>query len=62
MLAIFSRVKLTLEEANETLKEAGFSNVGRLNHHELVPEIPLLGSGKTNHRALKTQLAEKYAV
>ena len=62
VLAIFSRVKLTLEEANETLKEAGFSNVGRLNHHELVPEIPLLGSGKTNHRALKTQLAEKYAV
>ncbi len=62
VLAIFSRVTLTLEEANETLKKAGFSNVGRLNHHEPVREIPLLGTGKTNHRALKTQLAKKYGV
>ena len=62
ILAIFSRVTLSLDEANETLKKAGFSNVGRLNHHEEVEEIPLLGTGKTNHRALKTQLAQKYGV
>ena len=62
VLAIFSRVALNLNEANETLKKAGFSNVGRLNHHEEVEEIPLLGTGKTNHRALKTQLAKKYGV
>lgn len=60
ILAIFSCVESTLDEANEVLKEAGFSNVGRLNHYEKVNEIPLLGTGKTNHKALKAELAKKF--
>lgn len=60
VLAVFASVELTLEEANEVLKKAGFSNVGRLNHHEKVSQIPLLGTGKTDHKALKSQLVSQF--
>ena len=58
VLCLFSNLDITVEEANEALKTAGFSNVGRLNRFEKVEAIPLLGTGKTDYRSLKKILEE----
>ena len=44
---------ITSEAANKIIKAAGLTNLSFVDHVEMVDEIPLLGSGKTNHRALK---------
>ena len=40
------------EEANRALKAAGLPPLAYVRHVHVLPEIPLLGSGKTNYRAL----------
>jgi acyl-CoA synthetase (AMP-forming)/AMP-acid ligase II/1-acyl-sn-glycerol-3-phosphate acyltransferase/acyl carrier protein len=40
------------EEANRVLKGAGLPPLAYVRHVHHLPEIPLLGSGKTNYRAL----------
>ena len=40
------------EEANRVLKAAGLPSLAYVRHVHLMKEIPLLGSGKTNYRAL----------
>jgi long-chain-fatty-acid--[acyl-carrier-protein] ligase len=52
-ICFFTAVDAALEEANNCLKNAGFSNVARLNERQKLDKIPLLGSGKTDYRALK---------
>jgi len=49
----FSTIDLSLEDMNNVLKEAGFGNVARLTDYRHLPEIPLLGTGKTDYRTLK---------
>lgn len=44
---------ITVEAANKVIKSAGLTNLSFIDHIEPVAEVPLLGSGKTNHRALK---------
>ena len=53
---VFTCFDTSLEEVNRTLKEAGFSNLVKVYKVEKVSEIPLMGSGKINYRALESQL------
>lgn len=43
---------ITTEEANRVLKAAGLPPLAYVRHVHVMTEIPLLGSGKTNYRAL----------
>jgi len=44
---------ITTEAVNKAITAAGLTNLSFIDHIERVSEIPLLGSGKTNHRALR---------
>ncbi|MEQ8824851.1 MAG: AMP-binding protein [Filomicrobium sp.] len=44
---------ISRDDANKVIKAAGFNNLSFVDHVEAVEEIPLLGSGKINHRALQ---------
>ncbi|PCJ19495.1 MAG: hypothetical protein COB02_07040 [Candidatus Cloacimonadota bacterium] len=57
IMCLFSSLDITVDEGNTLLKEAGFSNVGRLNKSIKVEQIPLLGTGKTDYRSLKSMLS-----
>lgn len=50
---LFTHFKLSLEEANQAIKEGGFSNLIRFSGVEQLPEIPIMGTGKTNYRVLE---------
>jgi acyl carrier protein len=54
---VFTCLTLELEQVNRAIKEAGFSNLVKISKVEKVKEIPLMGSGKINYRALDTQMA-----
>lgn len=55
-MILFVRFSVTLEEVNLALKEAGFSNLARVYQVKQLSEIPLMGSGKINYRALNAEL------
>jgi long-chain-fatty-acid--[acyl-carrier-protein] ligase len=55
---VFTLFSISLEEINRTLREAGFSNLVKVSKIRQLSEIPLMGSGKINYRALETQLSE----
>ncbi len=57
-IAVFTRVNTTKDELNQSLKEAGFSNLTKIFKVIQVPEIPIMGTGKINYRALEAQLPE----
>jgi long-chain-fatty-acid--[acyl-carrier-protein] ligase len=52
-LFLLSSVKIDLEEANEALKEAGFSNLSKLKKLIELETMPLLGTGKTDYQTIK---------
>ena len=52
-LYLLSSVKINLEEANEVLKQAGFSNLSKLKKLIELEEMPLLGTGKTDYQTIK---------
>lgn len=54
-IIVFTRFSTTLDQVNRALKEAGFSNLVRVSMVEELDEIPLMGTGKINYRALDTQ-------
>ena len=56
-LILFSILPLERDKVNEILKRAGFSRLIKIAAIQLVPEIPLMGSGKTDYRRLQTQIA-----
>ena len=53
---IFTRFSTSIEEANRALKEAGFSNLVKAYKVQELAEIPLMGSGKINYRALEAEI------
>ena len=57
-LVLFSRVPLEREQVNRVIREAGLSPLHNIRQIRLVEEIPLLGSGKINYRALREMLEE----
>lgn len=57
-LFLLSSAKLNLEEANELLKKAGFSNLSKLKKLIELREMPLLGTGKTDYQTIKQIVKE----
>lgn len=57
---LFARFSANVEEINKTLKEQGFSNLVRVSSVYTLEEIPLMGTGKVNYRALEDQLEEAF--
>lgn len=55
-LILFATIDLTREEVNELLREAGFSRLVKISSIEKIDQIPLLGTGKTNYRALQEKI------
>lgn len=51
-ISLYVKFPATIDEINLALKDAGFSNMVRVTSVMQVPEIPIMGSGKTNYRAL----------
>jgi long-chain-fatty-acid--[acyl-carrier-protein] ligase len=56
VLALYSVQELSVDEVNQALKTAGFSNLARLSKLWTIDELPLLGTGKTDYRSLTAKL------
>lgn len=54
-IVLVAKFPTTVDEANNTLKESGFSNLVRIGQ-VVQMEIPLLGTGKINYRTLEAQV------
>lgn len=57
-IVLFTTEDLTLREANDLLKQAGFHGIMRLDEVRQIETIPVLGTGKTNYRQLRGWLEE----
>jgi long-chain-fatty-acid--[acyl-carrier-protein] ligase len=55
-IVLFSTEPVTLREANAWLLEDGFRGVLRLDEVRVVPAIPVLGTGKTDYKVLRSQV------
>jgi long-chain-fatty-acid--[acyl-carrier-protein] ligase len=55
---VFTRYPTNLEEVNRSLKEAGFSSLVRAYKVKELHDIPMMGTGKTNYRALDEMLLD----
>lgn len=55
-LVLFTTTALDRETANATLKEKGFSSLYNVRRVERLEAIPILGTGKTDYRALQDLL------
>jgi len=53
---LFSRFDVNVDDVNNTLREAGFSNLVKVSGVTVISEIPLMGTGKINYRQLENQL------
>ena len=56
-IVLFTTQPLDRETVNRRIREAGLSGLHNVRRVIRVEEIPLLGTGKTDYRALKEQLA-----
>lgn len=56
-LVLFSTLEITREQANAALREAGLPPIYSIRQVRRLESIPLLGTGKTDYRALKTLLS-----
>jgi long-chain-fatty-acid--[acyl-carrier-protein] ligase len=57
-IILFTTEPITLREANARLLEAGFRGVMRLDEVRQVERIPVLGTGKTDYKALRARIEE----
>lgn len=55
-IVLFSISTIDINEANTFLKESGFSSLVKIHNFNLVDEIPLLGTGKTDYKVLKNMI------
>ncbi|MDE3055516.1 MAG: AMP-binding protein [Verrucomicrobiota bacterium] len=55
-LVLFSIFVLEKEEANEILRDSGFSRLAKIASVQQIEEVPLLGTGKTDYRTLQSLL------
>jgi long-chain-fatty-acid--[acyl-carrier-protein] ligase len=58
-IVLFSTADITLRQANALLAEAGFRGVMRLDEVVRIDSIPVLGTGKTDYRALRKLVVER---
>ena len=59
VVCLFSTKELDLSEVNKYLRESGVASIAKIREIRMVDEIPMLGSGKTNYRALKEMLEKE---
>ena len=57
-LVLFAVRQIDRDEANTTIRDAGLSALHNIRRIEVLDELPLLGTGKTDYRALKRRLAD----
>ncbi|MBI4647091.1 MAG: AMP-binding protein [Bacteroidia bacterium] len=55
---LFSVMDIDLQEVNTYLRERGFSNLVKISRIYRLNEIPLLGTGKTDYKQLKSLLKD----
>jgi long-chain-fatty-acid--[acyl-carrier-protein] ligase len=55
---LFSRFELSVDDVNNSLREAGFSNLVKVSAVTVLQEIPIMGTGKINYRQLESTLQE----
>lgn len=58
-IVLFVNFPMTTDEANQMLKQEGFSNLARISTVIQLQEIPLMGTGKVNYRILDTEYLNK---
>jgi long-chain-fatty-acid--[acyl-carrier-protein] ligase len=58
IVALFTVKELDLAEVNKYLRDTGVASIAKIRDIRIIDEIPLLGSGKTNYRALKAIIEE----
>lgn len=56
-IILFATIAIEADEVNDILLKAGFSRLVKVASVRKVPEIPLLGIGKTDYRSLETLIA-----
>ncbi len=56
-VVLFTTEDITLKEANAVLQQEGFRGVMRLDEVRKIEKIPVLGTGKTDYKVLRAQLA-----
>jgi long-chain-fatty-acid--[acyl-carrier-protein] ligase len=56
-LALFTTRELDRAQVNKTIQESGLSGLHNIRIVRTIPEIPLLGTGKTDYRALAQTLS-----
>jgi long-chain-fatty-acid--[acyl-carrier-protein] ligase len=61
-IVLFSVTEIALREANAVLAAAGFRGVMRLDEVVHLGSLPVLGTGKTDYKVLRTLVAERTAV
>lgn len=52
---LFSKFNISIDEINSSLRESGFSNLIKISSVTHLPEIPIMGTGKVNYRAIESQ-------
>jgi len=57
-LVLFTSLEIDTESANRKIREAGLSGLHSIRRVIKLEEIPVLGTGKTNYRALKENIAK----
>ncbi len=60
-IALFTTRAISLQEANAILAEAGFRGVMRIHQVIRLDKLPVLGTGKTDYKVLRSMLAENSA-
>lgn len=58
IVSLFTVKELDLAEVNKFLRDTGVASIAKIRDIRIIEEIPLLGSGKTNYRALKAIIEE----
>jgi long-chain-fatty-acid--[acyl-carrier-protein] ligase len=58
-LVLFTVRRIEREAVNRHIRQAGLSGLHSIRNVIKLDEIPLLGTGKTDYRALKARLAER---
>jgi long-chain-fatty-acid--[acyl-carrier-protein] ligase len=54
-ITLVTTFKIGLDDVNQTLRDGGFSNLVRVSEVIQIPEIPVMGTGKINYRALEQE-------
>ncbi len=55
-LILFTTLSIEKDDANEILKNSGFSRLVKISIVKKIGEIPLMGTGKTDYRKLQSFL------